>query len=119
MVRISYLLLVLANGRHVSLAETATTSSVRTIKLGMDKNYPPYAMATEDGELDGFAVDFAHGMNAICPNVQVEMVYEPWGNCWKDSDGGKIGKAIEDGTVDACTSYLHTHIRNGKHSCSL
>ena len=119
MARLSYLMFFLANGRHVTLAETDPASSTITLKIGMQTNYPPYAVESEDGELGGFAVDFANGMNGLCPNVNIEMVYETWANCWEDSDGGKIGKSIEDGTIDACTAYSHSRIRDGEHSFSM
>lgn len=87
---------------------------VTTIKLGMDINYPPYAFKSEDGQLAGFAVDFARGMNAECPNINIELLEVTWNDCWQDADGGNIGSAIEDGTVDGCMTYIHTHVRDDR-----
>lgn len=53
-------------------------------------------------------------MNALCPTtINIELVRTTWPDCWQDGDGGTIGKSIEDGTVDGCMTYIHTHIRDG------
>ena len=86
------------------------TEEVKTIKLGLEPNYPPYAFTDSDGTLAGFGVDFAAGMNKICPDINIEVVEELWSNCWNDDTG--VGSAVLDGTVDGCVSYIHTHMRN-------
>lgn len=87
---------------------------IKTIKLGMDTDYPPYATATEDGRLAGFAVDFARGINSLCEHIDIELVEQDWSNCWGDDDGGKVGPAIQDGQIDGCVAYLHTQPRDSR-----
>lgn len=68
----------------------------------------------------GFGKDIADGMNALgasdntsaCASIEIEVVQTAWSNCW-DGSGPTIGAALEDGSLDACTTYTHTKgIRN-------
>jgi len=85
-----------------------------TFKFGMDINYPPYAYQNSTtGELSGFGADIARGMNAMCTDVQIEIVQAVWSDCWSAAGGGTLGAKLENGTVDACMTYTHTQgIRN-------
>lgn len=85
---------------------------VTTIKIGMNTDYPPYATEDDNGELAGFGVDFGYGLNAMCPNINIEFVRDTWPNCWNDEGGGQVGKSIADGTVDGCLAYYNTFIRD-------
>lgn len=87
-------------------------SAVTKIKLGQDIDYPPYAFADENGTLQGFGKDIADGMTALCEDIEIEVVQAAWSECW-DGSGPKLGSKLEDGTLDACTTYTHTKgVRN-------
>ena len=79
----------------------------RTLKFGMDTDFPPYAYRNSTtGELAGFGKDIADGMTALCDDVTIEVVYTNWANC---IGGGSLGVLIENGTLDACMTYTHAH----------
>jgi len=78
------------------------------ITLGQYVDYPPYATQTPEGEIAGFGKDFADAMTALCDDVEVNMVYEQWKNCWIDDDGGMVGESVSNGTLDGCATYTHT-----------
>mmetsp|Transcript_72884 Transcript_72884/g.128742 ORF Transcript_72884/g.128742 Transcript_72884/m.128742 type:complete len:340 (+) Transcript_72884:74-1093(+) len=103
--------LLLASGA----ALVSGDSDVTTIKLGQDINYPPFAFIDEDGNLQGLGKDIADGMTALCEDLEIEVVQTLWKNCWDEDgeDGPKLGAELEDGSLDACTSFTHTRgIRN-------
>jgi ABC-type amino acid transport substrate-binding protein len=90
--------------------ESKKSKKVETLKLAADTNYPPYAFATETGELTGFGPDIANGMKELCPELNIEVVKTRWSDCWTSSG---LGNKLDSGEVDACMTYTHTRgIRN-------
>ena len=80
-----------------------------TLKFGQDVNWPPYAYINETtGQLAGFGKDIADGMTALCDDLTIEVVQVPWADCWSSANGGSLGAAVEDGTLDACMTYTST-----------
>lgn len=81
-----------------------------TIKLGQDVDYPPYAFKNvTSGRLEGFGIDIARGLQALCSDtLEFEFVETRWGNCWSGDNGGTLGASLEDGTLDGCMTYTHT-----------
>lgn len=93
-----------------SFADLALTEK---IVLAQDDNYPPYAERDATGGLSGFGHDVAMGMDAMCEDIEIEVVYTPWSACWSSAGGGTLGEGLENGTFDACMTYTHTQgIRN-------
>jgi len=92
--------------------DTPAYSDVTFLTFGMDTNYPPYAFKNATtGALEGFGKDVAEGMNAMCPNLHIDVVETAWENCWSSS--AVLGALLDDGTLDACMTYTHTQgIRN-------
>jgi len=96
---------------HVCLNKIARAEK---LVLAQDDNYPPYAYRdASTGKLTGFGRDIADGMTAMCDNLEIEVVGVKWSDCWLDENGGRLGRLLEDGNVDACISYTHQRgIRN-------
>jgi ABC-type amino acid transport substrate-binding protein len=95
-------------------AAVPTAVSVEKFYIGLDDNYPPYATRDENGTHTGFGYDIAMGVNAVCPELDIEVVYTEWVNCW-DGTGAEpvLGKLLDNGTLHACATYTHTKgIRN-------
>lgn len=82
--------------------------SVPTITLAQDIDYPPYAFATETGELTGFGYDVAMGVDSMCPDLNIVVNETLWDECWSSDNGGELGELVDDGTLDGCTTYTHT-----------
>lgn len=98
--------------RFALFACGAALVSADKIKLGQDVDYPPYAFIDGAGVLQGFGKDIADGMTASCDDIEIEVVRANWSDCW-DGNGPKLGAKLEDGTLDACTTYTHTKgVRN-------
>ena len=94
---------------------SASANNVTTITLGQSIDYPPYAYQTKDGQLTGFAKDFADGLTALCDDLEVIVVKEEWSNCWSDSEdsnGGSLGASVANGVLDGCMTYTHTKERD-------
>lgn len=89
---------------------TADDDDVTYITLGQDVDFPPYAFQTPDGELTGFGIDMANGMNNLCPKLQIKVVETAWDDCWtaNDNGDGTLGEAVANGTLDGCMTYTHT-----------
>lgn len=88
-------------------------SAVTTISLGQDVDYPPYAFMDSAGNLQGFGKDIADGMTAMCDDIEIVVVQTAWSNCWTSAGGGSLGAMLENGSLDACTTYTHTRgVRN-------
>ncbi|KAK1741847.1 hypothetical protein QTG54_007420 [Skeletonema marinoi] len=94
----------------VACLKVATVTAVKTITLGQDIDYPPYAFQTADGELAGFGKDFADGMSAMCEDIDIKVVKESWANCWSSEGGGRLGAKLanaSDTSLDGCMTYTH------------
>jgi len=90
-------------------------SHVTHIKLGQDTNYPPFAFIDDAGNLQGLGKEIADGMTALCEDLEIEVVETRWRDCWNEDspDGPKLGARLENGSLDACTTFTHTQgIRN-------
>ena len=80
-----------------------------TLKFGQDIDWPPYAYKnTTTGELAGFGKDIADGLTATCDDLTIEVVQVPWSDCWISANGGSLGAAVDNGTIDACMTYTST-----------
>ena len=80
-----------------------------TLKFGQDIDWPPYAYKnTTTGELAGFGKDIADGLTATCDDLTIEVVQVPWSDCWVSANGGSLGAAVDNGTIDACMTYTST-----------
>jgi len=80
--------------------------------MGADE-WKPYVHSEGGGDFQGFIIDIAKGMETLCGasnNFKFEFVRVPWEECWNES---ALGSKIQDGTVDACLAYYHTHLRDG------
>jgi ABC-type amino acid transport substrate-binding protein len=76
------------------------------LKLAQDVNYPPYAFKDpETGVLEGYGHDIAVGMNAMCDDLDIEVVQVLWSDCWTPTG---LGGKLDSGEVDACMTYTHT-----------
>jgi len=98
-----------------NLLQMKGKSQVTKIKLGQDVNYPPFAFIDDDGNLQGLGKDIADGMTALCDDLEIEVVETRWNNCWDEDnpEGPKLGAGLENGSLDACTTFTHTKgIRN-------
>lgn len=84
------------------------SNTVPTITLAQDVDYPPYAFATETGELTGFGYDVAIGVDKMCPDINIVVSQTAWDNCWSSENGGQLGALIADGTLNGCPTYTHT-----------
>jgi len=85
--------------------------------LGQDVDWPPYAFE-DNGSLAGFGKDIADGISAYCNggeasgytlnhSLNVTVVRVNWEDCWTSTDGGVIGQAIKNGSVDGCLMYTN------------
>ena len=83
---------------------------VTYLTLGQDVNYPPFAFQ-QDGELTGVGLDIANGMSNLCPNLEINVVEIDWELCWSSENGGQLGQAVANGTLDGCMTYTHTRGR--------
>lgn len=79
---------------------------VTTITLGQDVDYPPFAYQTPNGELAGFGLDIANGMNDLCEDINIVVVQEAWENCWTSDN--QVGSSIASGKLDGCMTYTHS-----------
>jgi ABC-type amino acid transport substrate-binding protein len=92
------------------VAETASEPVL--LKMGQDVNYPPYAFEDDAGELAGFGIDVARGVEQVCEEtLKFEFVKILWSDCWVSEGGGNLGGKLADGTLDACMTYTHTQGR--------
>lgn len=74
-------------------------AAAETILLAQDVNYPPFAYATETGELTGFGYDVAIGVDQVCPDIDIVITETLWDNCWSSTNGGQLGALVDDGTL--------------------
>ena len=89
-----------------SVGAAVDDEGVTTITLGQDVDYPPFAYQTPNGELAGFGLDIANGMNDLCEDINIEVVQEAWENCWTSDN--QVGTSIASGKLDGCMTYTHS-----------
>jgi lysine-arginine-ornithine-binding protein len=60
-----------------SVVATAVFAEEKTVRVGVEGNYPPFSVVAPDGTLFGFDIDIA---NAICAQMKAkcEMVQQEW-----------------------------------------
>jgi len=111
------------------IASDEHESKRKTIILGQDVNWPPYAYkdeteAGENGGLSGFGKDFGEAAGELC-GIDIIFDQTNWKNCW-DSEGYQladpavnqaaspgIGQGLLNGWYAGCTTYTHLHgVRN-------
>ena len=73
-------------------------------------DYPPFAYK-KNGELTGIGKDVADGMTNLCPNLHINVVQVDWEDCWSSKNGGQLGRAVANGTLDGCMTYTHARGR--------
>lgn len=84
--------LILAAGPLCGVGARADDPDSRLrIVAGSERDYPPYAIVTKDGQADGFSVDL---MKAVCEAMGIDVAFRvgPW---------GEVRRALERGTIDA------------------
>lgn len=62
--------------RDTTSVGEVNNNGVTTITLGQDVDYPPFAYQTPNGELAGFGLDIANGMNDLCEDINIVVVQE-------------------------------------------
>lgn len=98
----------------ISASVCATAGAVK-YRLGTS-DYSPYTFFNaSSGQWEGFGVEFARGMTAMCPEVEIEIVGVPWNDCWLTSDDG-IGRGLDNGSLHACITYTHTRGERNDHA---
>jgi len=89
------------------------SAAAEVFTVGQYTDWPNYAYEDATG-LQGIGKDIMDWMtastSAACADLEFEVVKVPWSDCWS---ANTIGKGLENGTIDACTTYTHTRgIRN-------
>lgn len=92
--------------RRDNTSVVEVNNRVTTITLGQDVDYPPFAYQTPNGELAGFGLDIANGMNDLCDDINIVVVQEAWENCWTSDN--QVGSSIASGKLDGCMTYTHS-----------
>ena len=96
----------LQNSRRNTSVGEVNDDGITTIRLGQDVDYPPFAYQTPNGELAGFGLDIANGMNDLCEDINIVVVQEAWENCWTSDN--QVGSSIASGKLDGCMTYTHS-----------
>ena len=64
-------------------------SSGRTIKVGSEVEFPPYAMLDDKGQATGFSVDLLRAV-ALSAGLAPEITTGPWDQVWSDLVAGEL-----------------------------
>lgn len=83
--------------------------SVITVKVGSDKNYPPYEYLDNNGELTGFNVELLKNVAEVT-NLDVLFIPDSWSN---------IRNALETGVLDMASGMFYSDARAKKINFSL
>jgi PAS domain S-box-containing protein len=86
----------------ISGAALADAGERKTLLVGSESDYPPYAITTEDGEADGFSVDL---IKAVAEQEGLDLKFHigPW---------NEVKAMLEQGKIDLLPHVYYSHERD-------
>ncbi|OOG62292.1 hypothetical protein B0E45_31160 [Sinorhizobium sp. A49] len=82
-----------------TLFATTVSAEEKTIRVGVEGNYPPFSVVAPDGKLSGFDIDIA---NAICAQMKTkcEMVQQEWDGMIPALNANKFDMIVASMTIN-------------------